>query len=156
MFGELYQRYKTMLFRVAFAYLGNIEDCEDILQEAFVRLYFQSPDFAQEEDRKRWILRVTINLCKSNLRSFWKKHRCSLEDWEGQVDFMQSMAIEERELFIELVSLPEKYKSVLILRLTGYSGKEIAQILSISEAAVKMRLKRGRERMKSYLERQEE
>lgn len=77
---EKYGLYKTMLFRISFSYLGNRHDCEDILQEVFIKLCFQSPDFPSDEDEKRWMIRVTINLCKNQLRSFWNRNKTNLEE----------------------------------------------------------------------------
>lgn len=143
-----YTMYKTLLFRISFSYLGNKHDCEDILQEAYIRLCFHAPDFPSDEDEKRWMIRITINLCKNHLRSYWYRNKIAydtLEEYASQP--------EEQELLTELIRLPVKYKSVIQLHcICGYRIKEISDILNISESAVKMRLKRGRERLKMELE----
>lgn len=145
---EKYNLYKNMLFRIAFSYLGNKYDCEDVIQEAFIRLCYHAPEFADEENEKRWIIRVTINLCKNHLRSFWNRKKLSidgLEEYFGQD--------EEIEIMSDIICLPEKYKSVILLYyISGYKIAEISQILNVTESAVKMRLKRGREKLKIELE----
>lgn len=146
--AERYYLYKSMLFRIAFSYTGNKCDSEDILQEAFIKLIYHAPVFSGAEDEKRWLIRVTINLCKNHLGSFWHKNRRNIEDIE------QYAAMEEdREQLLEILNLPVKYKTVIHLYYyEGYSISEIAQILTLGVSAVKMRLKRGRELLKIELE----
>lgn len=146
--AERYYLYKTMLFRIAFSYLGNKHDCEDILQESFIKLCYHSPIFATDEDEKRWIIRIAINLCKNYLKSYWYRKKVNIEDFE---EF--SYEPEERELLVEVFRLPEKYRTIIHLHyFEGYKISEITEILNLSESAVKMRLKRGRELLKVELE----
>ena len=145
---ERYDLYKTMLFRIAFSYLGNRHDCEDILQEAFIRLCYKAPEFPSEEDEKRWLIRVTINLCKSQIRSFWNRNRQSIEELE-----ILAPDQEDKELLQEILRLPKNYKIVIYLHyIEGYKLAEIARILQVSESAVKMRLKRGRDQLRLEME----
>ncbi len=145
---DRYDSYKTMLFRIAFSYLGNRHDCEDILQEAFIRLCYKAPEFPSEEDEKRWLIRVTINLCKSQLRSFWNRNKQNIEELE-----IFAPEPEDKEILQEILRLPTNYKIVIYLHyIEGYKVAEIANILKVSESAVKMRLKRGREQLKIEME----
>lgn len=143
-----YRIYKTMLFRIAFSYLGNKHDCEDILQEAFIKLCYHAPDFQSDEDEKRWMIRITINLCKNNLKSLWKKKRVDAEELESY-----AYESEDKDVLLNIIQLSPKYKSVILLfYFEGYRISEIAAIMNISESAVKMRLKRGRELLKIEME----
>lgn len=143
-----YELYKTMLFRVAFSFLGNRHDCEDILQEAFIRLCYNAPAFPSTEDEKRWIIRVTVNLCKNHIKSFWNRKKINISELNEYVH-----EPEERDLMREILRLPASYKTVIFLYyVEGYKVSGIANILNLSESAVKMRLKRGRERLKLELE----
>jgi len=145
---EKYNRYKTMLFQIAFSYLGNKHDCEDVLQEAFIKLYYQAPDFEDSEDEKRWLIRVTINLCKNHLKSFWHRKRISIE---GLDEYAYTQ--EEKAVMSEIIRLPEKYKLVIQLYyIVGYKISEIAEIINLTESAVKMRLKRARELLRVELD----
>lgn len=145
---DKYDQYKTILFRLAFSYLGNKHDCEDILQEVFIKLCYSAPVFPCNEDEKRWLIRVTINQCKDHLKSFWQRNRVSLEDIEDYATVM-----EDREDLLNIINLPPKYKVVLHLYYyEGYNIAEISNILKLSESAIKMRLKRGREFLKIELE----
>jgi RNA polymerase sigma-70 factor (ECF subfamily) len=145
---DRYEIYKTMLYRIAFSYIGNKHDCEDILQEAFIKLCYYAPEFTSEEDERRWVIRVTINLCKNHLRSFWNRNKVNLDDLAEY-----SIEPEDNEIWKDILKLPGKYKAVIHLHyFEGYKVKEIADILKISESAVKMRLMRGRELIKIELE----
>lgn len=144
---DKYDQYKTILFRLAFSYLGNKQDCEDILQEVFIKLCYSAPVFPSDTDEKRWLLRVTINQCKDHLKSFWQRNRVSLDDIEDYAIIM-----EDREDLLNIINLPPKYKVVIHLYYyEGYSIAEISNILKSSESAIKMRLKRGREHLKIEL-----
>lgn len=145
---DRYYLHKTVLFQIAFSYLGNKQDCEDVLQEAFIKLCYHSPDFPESEDEKRWLIRITINLCKNHLKSYWNRYKVNLD----AVNEL-TMEVEEREVLLGLIRLPQKYKTVIQLYyFVGYNVKEISKILNLSESAVKMRLKRGREFLKIEME----
>jgi RNA polymerase sigma-70 factor (ECF subfamily) len=149
---ERYELYKVILFRIAFSYLGNKHDCEDVLQEVFIKLCYHAPDFPDSESGKRWLIRVTINHCKNLLRSYWKRHKVDLEMAE---EF--TVEPEEREVLLEIIRLPIKYKTVIQLYyFVGYSISEISDMMNLSESAVKMRLKRGRELLKIEMENDDE
>ncbi|MHB8129475.1 MAG: RNA polymerase sigma factor [Mobilitalea sp.] len=145
---DRYELYKTMLFRIAFSYLSNKHDCEDILQEAFIKLCYHSPDFPNDEEEKRWIIRITINLCKNHLKSFWYRNKINIDE---VIEY--ASAPEDKEVLLEILHLPQKYKIVIHLYyFEGYKISEIKDILKLSESAVKMRLKRGRELLRIEME----
>jgi RNA polymerase sigma-70 factor (ECF subfamily) len=146
-FEEKYDAYGAMVYRLAMVYLGRHADAEDVTQEAFVRLLYRAPRFADEEHEKRWLLRVTVNLCKDQLKGFWRSRTTALEE---------DYPIPDRELFEvadAVVRLPSAYKAPIYLHYyEGYSVAEIGGILKLSRSAVKMRLKRGRELLRLEME----
>jgi RNA polymerase sigma-70 factor (ECF subfamily) len=152
-FEQIYEKYKTTLFRVSFTYLKNNHDVQDVLQEVFLKRYYCKTEFTDEEHEKNWMIRVTINLSKDLLKSFWKRNIGSIEDDSfteaiNQFGFMEN----EKELFRQVMSLPEKNKIAIYLHYyEGYSCKEIATMIRCSESAVKMRLKNGRNLLKVKL-----
>lgn len=143
---EAYDAYGTAVYRLAMAYLGRHADAEDVTQEVFLKLFSKAPAFRDGEHEKRWLLRVTANLCRDQLRSP-RYNTLALED---------DYPMREPELFgvaDAIVRLPETYKAVIHLHYyEGYSVAEVAMILHLSTSAVKMRLKRGRELLKFELE----
>ena len=144
-FEKKYFLHKDMVYRIAFTYMKNVQESEDILQEVFLKLYKRGKGFESEEHEKRWLIRVTTNLCKDKLALFWNKRRCEFEGLEQLADKEA-----ERSVIQDIVSLPEKYRIAIYLHyVEGYQCKEIAEILGKSESAVKMRLKRGKEMLKN-------
>ena len=110
LFSEKYSQYSTMLYRLSMIYLGNAYDAEEAVQEAFIRLLYKAPVFADMEHEKRWLLRVQINICKDMLKSGWRTKTVRLEE-------TGSYQMEPDSLYImeQLVALPQKYKSVIYL-----------------------------------------
>lgn len=152
-FSTTYHQYAPMLYKIAFVYLGNAHDAEEMVQEAFVRLYTSAPNFQSEEHRKAWLIRVISNLCKNQLSSVCHKRVTPTPE------LLDYHAPEEgdRELLALVVALPVKYKMPLYLYYyENYSVQEIADTLRLGLSAVKMRLKRGRELLKDALEEREE
>jgi len=146
-FEEAYDAYSGAVYRLAMVYLGRRADAEDITQEAFLRLLDRAPGFTGEEHKKRWLLQVTANLCRDQLRGFWRRRVTGLED------ALPAAPAEELEALGAVLSLPEKYRLPIHLHYyEGYSVAEIAGILKLGQSAVKMRLKRGRELLKLELE----
>ena len=144
---EAYDACGPAVYRLAMVYLGRKADAEDITQEAFLRLLYRAPAFADENHRKRWLLQVAANLCRNQLRGFWRKRVTQLEDT------IPAVPPEELELLNTVMALPDQYKLPLHLHYyEGYSVAETAEILKLGQSAVKMRLKRGRELLKLELE----
>ena len=144
---KLYDEYSDLLYRLALTHSSNAEDASDAVHDVFLK-YASSPKlFFDEEHRKAWFIRVTINRCldlhrKNKVRSY------------SPLDEAYDIPSEEngisRDLKEMLDSLPENYRSVLVLHyLEGFSVEETAKLLKLSESAVKMRLNRAREYVKS-------
>lgn len=145
--NEYITRYRATVFKVAFNYMKNHQDAEDITQDAFVRLYTCEKQFSGDENVKAWLIRVTINLCKNQLRSVWHKARCELP-----AD-VPCGAAESGDMQDCIQRLSPDYAAVIYLfYYEGYSVKEIAAICGISSVAVRTRLSRGRARLKEMLE----
>ena len=146
-FEAAYDAYGPMVYRLAMVYLGRHADAEDVTQEAFVKLLYKAPSFADAGHERRWLLRVTANLCRDQLRGFWRKRAVALEG-DYPIRDPETFGVAEA-----IVALPEKYKAVLHLHYyEGYSVAEIGEILKLSQSAVKMRLSRGRELLKLEME----
>ncbi len=149
-FQTKYKEYGEMLYRIAFVFLGNPYDTEDILQEVFIALLYNSPEFNTKEHEKAWLIRTTQNKCINFLKSSSRK---ALPIDELKLPTYSKNNDEKIDIVKRILSLPIKYKSAVILYYyNDYSVPEIAETLKISKSAVKMRLKRGREILKIELE----
>lgn len=147
-FSEKYDLYGKTIFKIAMTYLGNKSDAEDVMQEVFIKLLYHAPEFKSKDYEKYWIIRTTSNICKNMLKSFWHKNTDNLE---GVSEYFSGQY--ETNIAELLFQLEPKYRIVLYLMYyEGYSIKEIADMLSVSQSAVKMRLKRGREMLKLDIE----
>lgn len=148
-FEEKYECYGTMLYRIAFLYLGNACDAEDVLQDIFIKYFFSKKKFNSNEHEKAWLIRVTQNRCLDILKKSSRKN-LNIDDISVAVETEKDS---ELDILRNIFLLPEKYKSVIFLYYyNGCSVEEIAGILKISITAVKKRLQRGRETLKIELE----
>lgn len=140
--------YGQSILRLAYSYLRNQSDAEDILQETLVRLLRSAPEFETQEHEKAWLLHVAANLSKNRLRYNRLRRADPLEE---------TLIAQERPdlAFVwEAVSaLPVRWREVLHLYYQEeYSTAEIAQILSRKESTVRSDLRRARIRLKEVLQ----
>lgn len=140
------RQFHGSLFRLAYSYVRNREDAEDIAQEAFMRLLRFEKTFPADEDAKAWLMRVTINLSKDTLKSRWHKGREQLSE-NMPCQTMEEYAVQEC-----VSRLNPIYRGIIhLFYYEGYSVKEIASICRISRTAVTSRLSRARKQLKAML-----
>ena len=143
---EAMDHYETMVFRLAYSYTRSRSDAQDICQEVFLRYFCSRPIFASEEHRRAWLLRVTVNRCKSHLSSWWVRRTVPLDD---RIPMPEP---EYQELDEVLRRLPEKDR--LVIHLFYYEDcttREIARMMHCTEGAVRTRLTRARQRLGDLL-----
>lgn len=146
---ELIECYQGSLYAAAFSVCRNQMDAEDVVQETFVQYYTSKKEFEDRMHIRAWLLRVVINKAKNVNRTFWRRNKRSLEEYMETLPFEDS---ESRDLFEEVMKLPEKYRIVIhLFYYEDYSVREIAGILKLSESNVKTRLSRGREMLRNVL-----
>ena len=145
-FEAVVTKHENRLYRTALAITGNMSDAEDIVQEAFLRAYEKAPEFASDEHEKAWLIRVTINLCNSRLRSPWRKLMVPL------LEFYPTSEPEQHELLEQIMALPPKYRTVIhLFYYEGYPIKDIAKLTGQKESTVRSHLTRARQKLKSIL-----
>ncbi|MEG1613156.1 MAG: sigma-70 family RNA polymerase sigma factor [Clostridia bacterium] len=143
-FETLYESYHALVYRIAYIFTRNAADSEDITQELFVKLCYNSPDFNDERHERAWIIKVTQNLAKNYIKKAYKQREVGDEFIENH----PAMSMPDSNLPL-ILALPEKYKMVILLYYYyGYSVKEISQYLKITPSNVKARLMRAREQLK--------
>lgn len=146
----LAEQYRDRLFAAAFQVCGNAADAEDAAQEALLRYHLSDKEFENQEHIRAWLLRVAVNWAKNISRSFWRRNTVPLEEYMETLTFDCQ---ESREIFREVMALPEKYRLVIHLYYyEDYSVEEIARILGIRVSNVKVRLSRGRQMLKATLQ----
>ena len=146
---QLVYRYMGTLYRLAYSFCRNRADAEDVVQSVFEKYLRCRPTFETEEKRKAWLMKVTANACKDLLRAPWRCRCCSLEEAAEPAVLME----EESALLSAVLGLPAKYRGVVHLYYyEDYTVTQIANVLNISESAVRMRLMRARQKLKEELE----
>ena len=145
---QVVERWGDMVYRLALARTANVPDAEDVFQEVFLRFFRHEDRFANDEHRKAWLIRCTVNRCKSLLASPWRKRTVPLETAE-------EVGVEDdyREVYAAVLSLPAKYRSVIHLYyFEGLSVAEMAETLNVPEGTVKSQLSRGRALLREMLQ----
>ncbi len=148
---ELVNKYSSLIFRISYCILCNKEDAEEAVQETLLRYLTKAPEFKNEEHRKAWLIKVSANISKNMLMFRIKRETLNIDDLENI-----GIAEKDYENLELIMSLPARYKIVLTLfYVEGYKSKEIAEIIGISEDAVRKRLQKGRELLKKEFEKGE-
>lgn len=147
--GKLIIESEDMMYRVAKTLLYNDADCADAIQEAIVKAFSNLHRLKQDSYAKTWLTRILINECYAIMRK--EKRVVSLEEYAREEE------IEEKEdysdLYEALSHLQEEARiSVTLYYMEGYSVKEIAKIMDVTESAVKSRLSRARTALRNELE----
>lgn len=123
------------------------QEAEDVFQEVFTRAYCRMAPFREDDHVRAWLLRVTINECRSRLRGAWR--RVSLDDGlpvPCEVPFSPDLADAIR-------SLPRREREVVWLyHFAGFKTREIAQMVKAPDATVRTWLSRARGKLRLTLE----
>lgn len=142
----LIKTHENTLYRAALAILGDAHEAEDAVQDAFLRCLEKGPEFESPAHEKAWLLRVTVNGCKSRLRSPWRRRAAPL------LDTYPAAAPEEQNLMETIMTLPARDRAVLHLYYyEGYQTAEIAEMTGWREGTVRSRLTRARTKLGDLL-----
>lgn len=142
-----FRAFGNAILRLAYSYLHNTEDSEDVLQETLIKYITAAPVFENDAHAKAWLMRVAANISKNKIGSNKRRETDELNE---------ELASEEREdlrfVWEAVKALPPKQREVIhLFYQEGYSTAEIARILGRNESTVRSDLKRGREALKSVL-----
>jgi RNA polymerase sigma-70 factor, ECF subfamily len=155
-FGELVLRYERRLLRLVMRFVPDFELARDLTQETFLRVYERLDQFDPSRRFGPWLFRIGVNLTLDYLRKRKRRLRWSLfsdapadrPPDPSTPDPRQALDVSQ-EVQVVLHELPEKYRSVLVLRdLENFSTSEVAAILNRKEATIRWRLAEARNRFK--------
>ena len=144
-FERIVNKYSNMILRIAMANLNHLEDAKDIIQEVFIKLYKQK-DFNSEEHLKNWLIRVTINQCRSVQRLFYRKNKISLDDVFIVDESNQISIVEELSLLKN-----EERVYVYLHYIEGYTYREIAALFNKNESTITSKIRRAIKKLKVVL-----
>lgn len=135
---------ENRLYRAALAILGDPQEAEDAVQDAFVTFLEKAPGVL--DSPSAWLMRVLVNGCRSRLRLAWRR--------VGPLpETLPAPAPEERAELEELFSLPPEDRALIhLFYYEGYSTAEIAQMAGLQPGTVRTRLTRIRARLRKLLE----
>ncbi|HEV2277246.1 MAG TPA: RNA polymerase sigma factor [Acidobacteriaceae bacterium] len=157
----LMRRYNQRLYRLVRAILRDDSEAEDVMQDAYVRAYQHLAQFENRAPFAAWLSRIAVHEALTRLRRRQRTDQLDAEDAEYPMHVTDSsLNPEERASHAEfarmledaILALPADYRTVLMLRdVEELSTAETAAALSISEANVKVRLLRGRAKLRRKL-----
>lgn len=149
----LYRALAPTMMGICLRYAKDRDDAEDILQTAFIKVFQKISDFRMEGSFEGWVKRIMVNTAlehyRKNLRSLTA---VSLDEVQEEVSFSAWNSLEVQDLLNLIQSLPNGYRMVFNLyALEGYSHKEIADELGITESGSKSQLSRARALLKEKI-----
>jgi RNA polymerase sigma-70 factor (ECF subfamily) len=146
---EIINTYKNTVYRIALSYTRNVSDAEDVFQDVFLIYFRKNPRFNDEEHRKAWLIRTTINRARkyTSRKQTFELHEGTLVtgDWQFKSE-------KQNDVFNAMTKLPENYRNALHLYyFEDFSTADTARILGLKESTLRVQLKRAREKMREIL-----
>ncbi|MCR9227719.1 MAG: RNA polymerase sigma factor [Flavobacteriaceae bacterium] len=156
LFGKLYDRYVKMVYNKCYGFAKSADEAEDLTQDVFLQLFIKLRTFKGKSKFSTWLYSFTYNFCVNYVN---RNKQLKIRDKSVQVENTEHKLTEEvpdESLFemkadklkkcLDIISAEER--SILLLKYQdGASIKELVDLMDIGESAVKMRLKRAKERL---------
>jgi RNA polymerase sigma-70 factor (ECF subfamily) len=157
-FGQLVRSYHRRVYMTAYRMMGNHDDANDVVQDAFVRAMRGLPSFDGRSDFFTWLYRIVINVALNHLRQRKRRRAVSLEQvvlperLQREVDGDPKRKLELKRMAVEIgqaiADLPDTLQATLVLVvLEGVSYRDAAEILECSEGTVAWRVHEARQRL---------
>jgi len=158
LFEVLYDRYATMVYNKCYGFANGVDEAKDLTQDVFLRVYVKLGSFKGNSKFSTWLYSFTYNHCvnyvtRNTAKKFEKKSVSTEnfdienigEDFDSTREF-ENMRVEQLKKVMDLIS-PEEKMILLLKYQDNLSIKELSSALEIGESAVKMRLKRAKEKL---------
>lgn len=144
-YQETVDKYSNMVYRLAYSYTNSKFDTDDVYQEVFMKYLQNKNIFENEEHKKAWLIKVTINSCKKLWLSAWKRKTVPLEEIKFEI-------LEESGLYQEIKKLPKNYRLVIhLFYYEQYKVKEISEMMKQKESTIRTWLTRARQMLRKNL-----
>lgn len=149
---RLYRQFSKAMYNLAYRFMNNREDAEDMLQEAFIDCFRNIRSYRSESTFGQWLKRILINKCINHLR----KKKVDLLYFENVPDTpeeeLSESILDTSAIFTGIEMLPDGYRIILTLHLLeGYSHSDIAGLLGIAESTSKSQYSRARSRLRNII-----
>lgn len=137
-------KYTNTISKIAYSYTKSKETAEDITQNVFLKYMISERTFHDDEHKKAWLIRVTINECKKHFR--WLSYRPKSYPKTPEPE-------EYHDVYSAVMDLPQNYRMVIHLHYyEGLSVKEMSSILEKNENTILSHLHRARKKLKKIME----
>lgn len=152
---ELFNRFSPLMLGVAMRYINDKERAEDVLQDGFIKVFKNIHRFEHRGSLEGWIRRIIVNTALDQIRKN-KKTQGDIELDNSVFEIVQKSEVESQlqaEFLMKIVQqLPEGYRVVFnLFAIEGYSHKEIADEMGISESTSKSQYSRARAYLRKVL-----
>lgn len=145
---------KQKLYRMSWSYLKNNTDVEDVFHNTIIKVVENINKLQNEQAFERWVISILLNECRKILRDRRKVQPSDYIELSDTACSLEEQA-ESLDLIDGLKSIDEKYKELIILKYySGYSQKEIAEILNMPLGTVKTKIFRGLKMLRKILRRE--
>lgn len=151
---EVYEKYAPLMYAVCRRYIGQVDAAEDVLICGFTKVFQKIDQFKAEGSFEGWIRRIMVNEALSHIRKHKSMYlKVEIEYAEKEPDLgMLAGQLEAEDLQKMIDKLPSGYRTVFNLyAIEGFSHKEIAEQLDISENTSKSQLSRARKHLQTML-----
>lgn len=150
-FIQAFNLFKNDIYRLAYSYTKNKYDADDVSQNVFIKLYNHNEILNNDNLKiKKWLIKVTINECKTLFTSAWKNKITIFKD--NEEENIIAKINNSNDILSSIMNLKKKYRIVVYLYYyEGYKINDIAEFLNVSETNVQTRLYRAREQLKISL-----
>lgn len=171
LFRDVYDTHIFMVYNLCLSYVQKVVDAEELSQNVFVKVHKKLPEFKAQSSLKTWIYRITINECLDFIKAQKRQKRIAFissifnDKGEERSALLPDMnhpgiQLENKEaverIYHHMNSLSDRQKTALILKvIEGFSQKEIAETMELSEKAVESLLVRARQKLKKKLDERE-
>ena len=147
---RIFNLYKNDIYRLAYSYTKNTADSDDIVQNVFVKLYKKQKMLNKSDiEIKKWLIKVTINNCKTLFLSSWRKKIVSLSEKEENLVTSKD---NDNNLLDEINKLSKNERlAIFLYYYENYKINEISSILKKSETNIQTILYRARNKLKNII-----
>ena len=156
-FGALVSRYYDACWRFAYHMLGERADADDVVQDAFLRAYLAIGRYDERDQFRGWLFRILTNQCRNAITSRSRRTRRFVQD-EVAIESAATptlglqLGVEDAALARALAQLDPLQREALLLKYAeGLEYTEMSRMTGVGESALKMRVKRGSERLRAIL-----
>lgn len=150
---KLYKQYSPIMYAICLRYMKNEDDAKDALQEGFIRAFKKLSSFRFSGSFEGWLKRIFVHISIEQLRK--RKYFSGIDDYieDKNLSVSQPTGQLDASKLLDVVNkLPDGYRTVFNLYvIDGYSHKEIAEELGVSESTSKTQLFKARKQLQTWL-----